>query len=103
MRRFVVEALGFFLRYASKYSPNSLTLFALEGLFIICSPATFLAFNYITYGRFISHIGTEHSIVNPRKVAKIFVISDICTFLLQVRVDHLLLLCGPWVTVKPTP
>jgi hypothetical protein len=71
----------------SKYSPKSIFLFATEGLFIICAPAAFLAFNYITYGRLISYIGTEHSIVNPQKVAKAFVLSDVFTFLLQVRID----------------
>lgn len=76
--------MGFLLRYLAKYSPKSLGLFAIEGLFIVCAPASFLAFNYITYGRLISYIGAEHSIVNPRKVAVIFVISDVFTFLLQV-------------------
>jgi hypothetical protein len=78
--------LGFLLRYLAKNSPNSLGLFAVEGLFIVCAPASFLAFNYITYGHLISYIGAEHSIVNPRKVATIFVTSDIFTFLLLVRV-----------------
>lgn len=82
----LVVTLGFLLRYLGKYSPNNLTLFALEELFIICFPASFLAFNYITYGHLISYIGAEHSIINPRRVATIFVISDICTFFLQVRV-----------------
>jgi len=77
------EALGFLLRYLAKLSPNSLSLFAVEQLFIVCTPASFLAFNYITYGHLISYVGAEHSIVNPRKVATVFVISDIFTFLLQ--------------------
>lgn len=79
--------MGFALRYASKYNPNSLGQFAIEQLFIVCSPAAFLAFNYIVYGRLISYIGTEHSMVNPQKVAKIFVISDVITFLIQVRIN----------------
>ncbi|KAF9788001.1 RTA1 like protein-domain-containing protein [Thelephora terrestris] len=76
-------ALGFGLRFLLKYSPNSVAIFAIEELFIICAPATFLAFNYITYGRLISYVGAEHSIINPGKVARIFVISDVFTFLLQ--------------------
>ncbi|KAF9781165.1 RTA1 like protein-domain-containing protein [Thelephora terrestris] len=76
-------SLGFVLRVLSKHSPSSIGIFAIEGLFIICSPAAFLAFNYITYGRLISYIGAEHSIINPGKVAGTFVISDVFTFLLQ--------------------
>ena len=71
----------------SKYNPDSIGLFAIEGLFIICTPAAFLAFNYITYGRLISYVGAEHSIVKPQKVAKAFVFSDISTFLIQVRIS----------------
>jgi hypothetical protein len=82
----LVESLGFGLRYLAKYKPDSIALFAIEGLFIVCSPAAFLAFNYITYGRLISYVGAEHSIINPRKVATMFVISDVFTFLLQVSI-----------------
>ncbi|KAF9653603.1 hypothetical protein BDM02DRAFT_3182614 [Thelephora ganbajun] len=77
------EALGFVLRYVAEYNPNSIGLFATELLFIICAPATFLAFNYITYGRLISFVGAEHSVMDPQKLAKIFIISDVFTFLLQ--------------------
>ena len=84
-----VESLGFALRFLSKYKPDSVALFAVEQLLIVCAPAAFLAFNYIVYGRLISYIGAEHSIVNPQKIAKIFVISDISTFLMQVRISFL--------------
>lgn len=77
------EGLGFSLRYLSKFSPDSVGLFAIEELLIICTPALFLAFNYVTYGRLISYAGAEHSIVNSRRVATIFVVSDVFTFLLQ--------------------
>ena len=81
--------MGFTLRYVSKFKPDSLALFATEQLFIVCAPAAFLAFNYIVYGRLISHIGAEHSILKPQKVATIFVISDVSTFLMQVRINVL--------------
>ena len=81
------EALGFALRYTSKDNQDSIGLFAIQGLFIMCSPAAFLAFNYIVYGRLISYIGAEHSIMNPQKVAKIFVLSDVFTFLVQVSIN----------------
>lgn len=77
------EAKGFGLRYLSKFWPNSVAVFAIEELFIVCAPASFLAFNYIVYGRLISYVGAEYSIVNPRRVALAFVISDVFTFVLQ--------------------
>jgi len=81
------EAVGFTIRYISKNHPDSNILLAIQQLFIICAPAAFLAFNYIVYGRLISSVGPQHSIVKPQKVAKIFVISDIFTFLIQVRIN----------------
>lgn len=79
----LLEGMGFGLRYLSKSNPDSVGLFAIEELLIICAPALFLAFNYVTYGRLISYAGAQHSIVNPRRVAIIFVASDVFTFLLQ--------------------
>jgi len=88
-----VESLGFTFRFVSKYKSDSIALFAVEQLFIICAPAAFLAFNYIVYGRLIYYLGEEHSIVKPQRVAKIFVISDISTFLIQVRIGLLSGVC----------
>lgn len=79
-------ALGFFLRIAARNSPNSLGLFIIMQLFLVCSPATFLAFNYIVYGRLIEeNVGAQYSLIRPSLVARIFVISDVVTFLIQVR------------------
>ena len=86
----------------SKYKPDSLGFFAIEQLFIICAPAAFLAFNYIVYGRLISYIGAEHSIVKPQKVAMIFVISDVSTFLMQVRTNPLNGCVRQWVLMEST-
>ena len=80
--------LGFILRRLLESNPNSVSLLAVEQFFTVCAPAAFLAFNYITYGRLIAHVGAEHSIMNPQKVAKIFVISDISTFMIQVCTTH---------------
>jgi len=81
------EALGFTLRYVSKYKPDSSALFTVQQLCIVCAPAAFLAFNYILYGRFISYTGVEYSMVKPQKVATLFVISDVSTFMMQVRIN----------------
>jgi hypothetical protein len=67
--------------------PNSLSIFMVEQLFIILSPAAFLAFNYMLYGHFIVNcVDRHHSWIKPENVAKYFVISDITTFIIQVRV-----------------
>lgn len=95
--------LGFALRYASNQSPNNVSLFAVQQLLIVCSPAAFLAFNYIVYGRLISYIGAEHSIINPRKVAKVFVISDVATFMIQVSINPFQRdMCVKWMLTVPT-
>lgn len=80
-----VYALGFFLRIAVRQNQNSLGLFVVMQLFLVCSPAAFLAFNYIVYGRLIQeNIGAKYSLIRPSIVARVFVISDVVTFIVQV-------------------
>ncbi|EIW79512.1 hypothetical protein CONPUDRAFT_166269 [Coniophora puteana RWD-64-598 SS2] len=77
-------SIGFFLRIPMALNPNSLGVFMIQDMFIILSPAAFLAFNYMLYGRLVSRcIDPKHSWVQPRKVARIFVTSDVVTFLIQ--------------------
>jgi hypothetical protein len=85
-RTFVsVTGTGYFMRIALVSSPNSVGLFSIEQIFIIVTPAAFLAYNYILYGRFIVNcVDPKHSSVRPNRVARIFVGSDIITFLVQV-------------------
>jgi len=53
-------------------------------LMTVLSPAAFLAFNYIVYGRLVRFsIGLKYSMVNAAKVARFFVVSDVVTFLIQ--------------------
>ena len=80
-----VYALGFFLRVPVRENQNSLGLFIVMQLFLVCSPAAFLAFNYIVYGRLIQeNVGAKYSLIRPSIVARVFVISDVVTFLVQV-------------------
>src|ERR1700726_317629 len=84
-------AAGFFVRIAQVYAPDSLSVFIVQQLFIITTPAAFLAFNYILYGRFIVEcVSREYSWIRPDRVARIFVVSDVTTFLVQVRYAFLL-------------
>jgi len=80
----IITGTGYFMRIALVSSPNSVGLFSIEQIFIIVTPAAFLAYNYILYGRFIVNcVDPKHSLVRPNRVARIFVGSDIITFLVQ--------------------
>ncbi|KLO17823.1 RTA1-domain-containing protein [Schizopora paradoxa] len=81
-----VYMAGFVLRPVVRNNPTSEGLFIAMQLFLITSPATFLAFNYIIYGRFVrNRVGEGYTprFISPRKVALIFVTSDVTTFLIQ--------------------
>jgi len=80
----IITGTGFFVRIVLTSSPNSIGLFAIQQLFIIVTPAAFLAYNYIVYGRFIVKcVDPKCSSIRPDWVARIFVCSDIVTFLVQ--------------------
>jgi len=80
----LVYATGFKLRIGLAANPNSLGIFMAVQLFLICSPGAFLAFNYIVYGRLIrNRVGPQFSLVKPHRVARLFVISDVTSFLIQ--------------------
>jgi len=58
--------------------------FIAEEILTSCSPAAFLAFNYIVYGRLLrSFIGRRHSLLPPNYIATFFVCSDVLTFFVQ--------------------
>jgi len=91
-----VTSTGFFFRIALDSFPNSVGLFTLEQLFIIVTPAAFLAFNYMLYGRFIVNcVDPKHSLIRPDRVARLFVFSDIITFIVQACLCWLF----PWLQV----
>ncbi|KLO17824.1 RTA1 like protein [Schizopora paradoxa] len=78
--------IGFALRPVVKNNPTSIGLFIVMQIFLVTSPAAFLAFNYIIYGRFVRHrVGDGYTpkFIPPRRLALIFLISDYSTFSLQ--------------------
>ncbi|KAF9121870.1 hypothetical protein BGW39_010209 [Mortierella sp. 14UC] len=91
-------SLGFLVRLGLDPHNLLVPLFVLQNILIIATPSAFLAFNYILYGRFVtaidpqfsfnqSHLRMEKSrycLIPPRIVGRIFVVSDITTFLIQV-------------------
>ncbi|EJD06073.1 RTA1 like protein, partial [Fomitiporia mediterranea MF3/22] len=79
-------SIGFFLRFASTENPTVFGLFIATQILIVVAPAAFLAFNYIVYGRLIRTFATSrdrYSLIRPEKVARIFIISDVVTFMVQ--------------------
>ncbi|KAJ3797559.1 RTA1 like protein-domain-containing protein [Lentinula aff. detonsa] len=58
--------------------------FVSEEILTACSPATFLAFNYIIHGRLLGRsMGKRHSYIPPNYVSWFFICSDVLTFIVQ--------------------
>ncbi|KIY44672.1 hypothetical protein FISHEDRAFT_50870 [Fistulina hepatica ATCC 64428] len=86
-------ALGFFFRVVTiEKHQDSRGWLILGQIFIACSPAAFLAFNYIVHGRLVvNSLGARHSRIRPTRVAFVFVSSDIATFLVQAAGSGLMI------------
>ncbi|KAF9324834.1 hypothetical protein BG006_000198 [Podila minutissima] len=110
----IASAVGFFMRPIIDADDLQLGPFIASNILVIASPSAFLAFNYMLYGRFITAIdpkfgnvatnasttilaedGTKQpkgslresskfSFIPPLIVGRIFIISDISTFMVQV-------------------
>ncbi|KAJ4479096.1 RTA1 like protein-domain-containing protein [Lentinula aciculospora] len=80
------SCLGFIARYilAEPAHQTSKTIMIVEEVLTLCSPAAFLAFDYIVYGRLLLNcIGARHSFIRPQWVSTFFITSDISTFVIQ--------------------
>ncbi|GAC92534.1 hypothetical protein PHSY_000088 [Pseudozyma hubeiensis SY62] len=114
------SALGFFVRPSIDPYNVSLGLYIVQSMFVVISPAAFLAFNYLLYGRMILSVDrkfggsvmeshelerqalttgqkltmmhkargrktekSRFSFIPPRIVGRVFVWSDVITFLVQ--------------------
>ncbi|UZJ57103.1 hypothetical protein CBS101457_006423 [Exobasidium rhododendri] len=87
------EALGFWFRVILRTNQANEPIYIVMYLFVILSPASFLAFNYILFGRFTAALEgykpsqvkarSHYSFLPPRMVKIIFVTSDVITFLIQ--------------------
>ncbi|KAG6916826.1 hypothetical protein DXG01_005211 [Tephrocybe rancida] len=77
-------ALGFALRFAVHSNPNSISLYAIQNLFVILSPCAFIAADYVLLGRLTVYLGAEkYLVISPLKITRYFVVSDVLTFLVQ--------------------
>ena len=100
----IASSIGFFLRLGLDPQDVSILLYVVQSMFIIATPSAFLAFNYMLYGRLITAIDPQfgsdkshsrmeksrYSCIPPRIVGRIFILSDITTFLIQVAAGGML-------------
>ena len=94
----VAYAIGFVLRPVVRANQDSLGLFVTMQLFIVTSPAAFIAFNYITFGRFLrTRVGDGYCFLRAEVVARVFILCDVTTFIIQVCtcIDKMLYMRGP--------
>jgi RTA1 like protein len=95
---FFFASIGYGLRLPRSFSAlSSVTLYAVQYMCVVLSPCAFLAFNYIVFGRFIVALDPDLkeegkqrkrqksrlTFIPPRLVGRGFIISDVCTFLIQ--------------------
>lgn len=79
------EGIGLMLRIPLRSNLHSTGIYVVEYLFVVLSPCALLAADYIILGRLSQHLdGSVHlRPINPRYLMRIFVGSDILTFLIQ--------------------
>lgn len=122
----LTSAIGFCVRPSIDPYNVSLGLYILQSMFVVISPAAFLAFNYLLYGRMILAVDKDFgnsnaklesvesqpltvaekitmlhkaggpkreksrfSFIPPRIVGRVFVWSDVATFLVQITAGGL--------------
>lgn len=77
-------AIGFGLRFALHSHPDSSGIYIVEYLFIVLPPCAFIAADYILLGRLAAFLACGEYVPLPlNRITRIFVISDISTFLIQ--------------------
>ena len=82
------EAAGYGLRVLAAHDPTLLT-FIFPTLFILLVPNAMALVNYIVAGRIMQFSGLNIACLRPNWIARIFFISDVFSFGLQVRArDH---------------
>ncbi|KAI5449232.1 hypothetical protein NCC49_005211 [Naganishia albida] len=76
--------VGWGCRVAWHYKPGSTSVYIPQTLFILLSPCAFIANNYIILPRLATHLGEERCLfIKSRIIVRLFVWSDVVTFLFQ--------------------
>ncbi|KAG0322990.1 hypothetical protein BGZ99_002974 [Dissophora globulifera] len=93
----IASGIGFFIRISMNPDTVKIITYIVMQCLVVISPSTFLAFNYMLYGRLIAAVdpkfGTDKaqskmeksrfSFIPPRIVGRTFVWSDVFTFFIQ--------------------
>lgn len=84
MYRVLVEVIGFLARAGCHFRTDSLSLFAIESVFILIAPALFAASLYMVLSHLMRRLHAERlSIIHARWLTKLFVLGDVLSFLIQ--------------------
>ncbi|KAG8929494.1 hypothetical protein FRC02_005508 [Tulasnella sp. 418] len=75
---------GLAIRFAFARNPHSLGIYIGTHMFVVLSPCAFIAAVYVLLGRLVGHLRMDkYLFIKSTKVTKIFVTSDVVTFLIQ--------------------
>ncbi|KAG9099444.1 hypothetical protein FS749_001251 [Ceratobasidium sp. UAMH 11750] len=78
-----LETAGYVFRYLAIKMPTQEWPSILSQIFIIVAPAFLAANEYMIFGRIMAYVGSEHGLVRPTIITKLFVGADILTILTQ--------------------
>ncbi|OAA63080.1 RTA1 like protein [Cordyceps fumosorosea ARSEF 2679] len=78
------EFIGYVARAAAPDKTDNLILFILQTVSILVAPALFAASVYMVLSRLARSVhGERHLVIRPRWLTLVFVLGDICSFLVQ--------------------
>ncbi|WWC86353.1 uncharacterized protein L201_001226 [Kwoniella dendrophila CBS 6074] len=86
------HAIGLWLRLGIRAQPHGLGFMIVDEVLVVLSPCAYLAGLYVLLGKITQHLdgGKYLRPIKPEKVAKIFVWSDVATFMIQGNASGLL-------------
>ncbi|KAG6857110.1 hypothetical protein H0H87_009671 [Tephrocybe sp. NHM501043] len=77
-------AFGISTRFGLHLHPQSRGLYIVEYLFVVLAPCAFIAADYVLLGQLARHLGaSEYLAIPAHRITRVFVASDITTFLIQ--------------------
>ncbi|KAI0763258.1 RTA1 like protein-domain-containing protein [Irpex lacteus] len=77
-------AVGIAIRFPFHQNPDTLITYVILNLFTTLAPCGFIAAEYMILGRLARWVkGERHLLIRPSRLTKVFVTSDVVTFLIQ--------------------
>lgn len=81
---YLVEVIGYLGRILAYDATGQLPPYLLQSLFLLLAPVLFAASLYMTLGRIILAVdGTRYSVIPPRWLTRLFVATDVISFMIQ--------------------